>query len=62
MKQYQHYIIEEPKGNLRIIKVNVLDEANFIEDYGPYVLAKGHSIMEALLAFDELGYHEKNRQ
>jgi hypothetical protein len=62
MKQYQHYIIEQPKGNLQIIKVNVVDEARFLEDYGEHVLTKGSSIMEALQAFEQLDYHGKTGQ
>jgi hypothetical protein len=62
MKQYQHYIIEQPKGNLQVIQVDVVDEARFLEDYGRYVLAKGNSIMEALQAFEQLDYHGKAGQ
>jgi hypothetical protein len=44
----RYYIIEKEPGNLQIIKVLPADEANFLEDYGQYVLAQGSSAAEAL--------------
>jgi hypothetical protein len=30
-----------------------VDEANFLEDYGRHVIAKGNSLMEAFLDFEQ---------
>jgi hypothetical protein len=51
-KKLRYYIIEKEPGNLQIIKVCPADEANFLEDYGRYVLASGDDMAEALRNFD----------
>jgi hypothetical protein len=51
-RKLRYYIIEKEPGNLQIIKVLPADEANFLEDYGQYVLAAGDSMAEALQGFD----------
>ncbi len=37
----------------KIIKVNPADEANFLEGYSTRVIAKGNSLMEALLSLEQ---------
>jgi len=37
-----------------VVKVNPIDEANFLEDYGHTVITSGNSLMEALLNFEQL--------
>lgn len=50
----KYYIIDQQgNGKLEIIKVLPVDEANFLEDYGQYVLALGNSMAEALQHFGE---------
>jgi hypothetical protein len=53
----KYYIIDQQgNGKFEIIKVLPVDEANFLEDYGQYVLAVGNSLMEALLNFENTMY------
>ncbi|MBL7737434.1 MAG: hypothetical protein JNL51_18390 [Chitinophagaceae bacterium] len=54
-----NYYITEENGELKIVKVHPADDANFQEDYGQYVLAKGSSMAEALLKFEEVKYPPK---
>lgn len=49
----KYYIIEKEKGNLQIIKVLAVDDADFLEDYGQYILSSGNSLAEALQAFEK---------
>ena len=37
----------------KIIKVNQVDEANFLADYRHKVIAEGNSLMEALLSLEQ---------
>ena len=37
-----------------IVKVNPIDEANFLADYGHTVITSGNSLMEAILNFEQL--------
>ncbi len=48
----KYYIAEKEPGNLQIIKVQQADVQNFLEDYGPFVLAAGDSAAEALQNFN----------
>ncbi len=41
-------------NDYKIIKVNTIDEANFLADYGHKVIAKGNSLMEALLNLEQV--------
>jgi hypothetical protein len=48
----KYYIIDQyDNGKLEIIKVLPVDEVNFLEDYGKYVLAVGNTMAEALQSF-----------
>ncbi|GAB3433072.1 hypothetical protein [Niabella aquatica] len=55
MKYYITYPINENANDndYRIVKVREADEANFLKDYGPLVIASGNSLMEALLNFEQ---------
>ncbi len=55
----KYYIIEKEPGNLEIIKVQAIDDANFLEDYGQYVLATGDCIADALQNFGRTDYHAR---
>ena len=54
------YYVTQPQqpgksGNdYTIIKVNPIDEANFLEDYGHTVITSGNSLMEAILNFEQV--------
>jgi hypothetical protein len=53
----KYYIIDQQgNGKFEIVKVLLVDEANFLEDYGQYVLGVGNSLAEALLNFEKTLY------
>jgi hypothetical protein len=53
----KYYIIDQHgNGKFEIIKVLTVDEVNFLEDYGKYVLTVGNSMAEALLNFEKTLY------
>lgn len=45
---------KEGGNDYSIIKVNPIDEANFLEDYGHIVITSGSSLQEALLNFEQV--------
>ena len=55
MKYYITYPKEpnERGCDYNVVKVNPVDEANFLEDYGHTVITSGNSIMEALQKLEQ---------
>lgn len=58
------YIVKPEAGaktndnDFKIMKVNEVDEANFLQDYGHLVITSGRSIQEAIINFGELKKQE----
>jgi hypothetical protein len=45
---------DEGRNDYSIVKVNPIDEANFLEDYGYAVITSGNSLQEALLNLEQV--------